>query len=138
MSRQLIDYLIKSISKVSYENHKKTWQEVFDIFLHYLYIVYTINKYVVATTHQNGTCNILTSAKLLVGYLVVRITRELNKEPSLYCYPIYISYKWSILQQCVYLMSTLQWLYKTMYPALMSMCPTYGNNVVYMLPNVIV
>ena len=63
---------------------------------------------VVATTHRNGTCDILTSAKLSVGYLVVEITRELDKEPLLYCYPIYISYKWSILQQCVYLMSTLQ------------------------------
>ena len=48
---------------------------------------------VVATTHRNGTCDILTSAKLSVGYLVVEITRELDKEPLLYCYPIYISYK---------------------------------------------
>jgi len=63
---------------------------------------------IVATTHWNGTCDILTSAKLSVGYLIVGITRELNKEPSLHCYPIYISYKWSVLQQCVYLMSTPQ------------------------------
>ena len=63
---------------------------------------------VVATTCQNSTCDMLTSAKLLIGYLVVGITRELNKEPSLYCYPIYISYKWSMLQQYVYLMSTPQ------------------------------
>jgi len=49
--------------------------------------------YVVATTRQNGTHSMLTSAKLSVGYLVVEITRELNKEPLLYCYPIYISYK---------------------------------------------
>ena len=48
---------------------------------------------VVATTCWNGTCDMLTSAKLLVGYLVVGITRELDKEPSLHCYPIYISYK---------------------------------------------
>jgi len=41
-------------------------------------------KCVIATTHQNGTCDMLTSAKLLVRYLVVRITRELDKEPSLY------------------------------------------------------
>jgi len=53
---------------------------------------------VVATTCRYGTCSLLTSAKLLVGYLVVGITRELNKEPSLHCYPIYISYKWSMLQ----------------------------------------
>jgi len=93
---------------------------------------------VVATTRQNGTCDMLTSAKLLVGYLVVGITRELDKEPSLHCYPIYISYKWSMLQQYVYLMSILQWLCKTVHPALMSMCPTCGSNVVYMLSDVIV
>jgi len=43
-----------------------------------------------------------------------------------------------MLQQYVYLMSTPQWLCKTVYPALMSMCPTYGSNVVYMLPDVII
>ena len=63
---------------------------------------------VVATTCQNGTRSLLTSAKLTEGYLVVGITRELNKEPSLHCYPIYISYRWFMLQQCVYLMSTPQ------------------------------
>jgi len=41
------------------------------------------------------------------GFSVVEITRELNKKPSLHCYLIYISYKWSVLQQYVYLMSTL-------------------------------
>ena len=40
--------------------------------------------YVVATTHQNGTRDLLTSVKLSVDYLVMGITRELNKEPSLY------------------------------------------------------
>ena len=39
---------------------------------------------VIATTRQNGTHSLLASAKLLVGYLVVGITRELNKEYSLY------------------------------------------------------
>jgi len=39
---------------------------------------------VVATTCQNSTHDMLTSAKLSVGYLVVGITRELDKEPSLY------------------------------------------------------
>ena len=63
---------------------------------------------VVATSCQNGTCSMLTSAKLSIGYLVVGIIRELNKEPSLHCYPIYISYRWSMLQQYVCLMSTLQ------------------------------
>jgi len=93
---------------------------------------------VVATTRWNSTCDMLTSAKLSVGYLVVRITRELNKEPSLHCYSIYISYKWSMLQQCVYLMSTLQWLCKTVHSALMSMCPTCSSNVVYMLSDIII
>ena len=48
---------------------------------------------VVTTTCRKGTCSLLTSAKLSVGYLVVGITRELDKEPLLHCYPIYISYK---------------------------------------------
>jgi len=41
-----------------------------------------------------------------IGYQVTNggITRELDKEPSLYCSSIYITYKWSVLQQCVYLM----------------------------------
>ena len=56
--------------------------------------------YVVAITHRNGTCSLLTSTKLSISYLIVEITRELNKKPSLYCYPIYINYMWSILQQC--------------------------------------
>jgi len=54
---------------------------------------------VVATTRWNGTCSMLTSAKLSVGYLVVGITRELDKEPSLHCSSIYINYIWSVLQQ---------------------------------------
>jgi len=33
------------------------------------------------------------------------ITRELDKEPLLYCSSIYINYMWSVLQQYVYLMS---------------------------------
>ena len=39
---------------------------------------------VVATTRRNSTRSMLTSAKLSVGYLIVGITRELNKEPLLY------------------------------------------------------
>ena len=50
-----------------------------------------MNLIVVAITCQNGTRSLLTSAKLSVGYLVVGITRELNKEPSLHCYPIVIA-----------------------------------------------
>ena len=53
---------------------------------------------VVATTHQTSTYSMLTSAKLSVGYLVVGITRELDKEPSLYCSSIYINIMWSVLQ----------------------------------------
>ena len=47
---------------------------------------------VIATTCWNGTHSLLTSAKLLTGYLVVGITKELDKELSLHCYPIYINY----------------------------------------------
>ena len=54
---------------------------------------------IVATTHWNGTCSMLTSAKLSINYLVVRITRELDKEPLLYCSSIYINTIWSMLQQ---------------------------------------
>jgi len=54
---------------------------------------------VVATTRWNGTCSMLTSAKLIEGYLVVGITRELDKEPLLYCSSIYINTMWSVLQQ---------------------------------------
>ena len=43
-----------------------------------------LSSTIVATTCQNSTCSLLTSAKLSVGYLVVGITRELDKEPSLY------------------------------------------------------
>jgi len=60
---------------------------------------------VVATTRRNGTHSLLTSAKLSVGYLVMGITKELDKEPSLHCSSIYINTRWSMLQQCVYLMS---------------------------------
>ena len=42
-----------------------------------------------------------------MGYQVKSggITRELDKEPSLYCSSIYTTTLWSVLQQCVYLMS---------------------------------
>ena len=79
---------------------------------------------VVATTRRNSTCDMLTSAKLSVGYLVVGITRELNKEPSLHCSSIYINTRWSVLQQCVYLMSyySFTMLLPQGYHAI-SMCP---------------
>ena len=53
---------------------------------------------VVATTRRNGTCSMLTSAKLTEGYLVVGITRELDKESLLYCFSIYTNIMWSMLQ----------------------------------------
>jgi len=65
--------------------------------LQYSYLTYILH--VVATTHRNGTCDMLTSAKLSVGYPVVGITRELDKEPLLHCSSIYINYMWSVLQQ---------------------------------------
>ena len=42
-----------------------------------------------------------------MGYQVTNgeITRELDKEPSLHCFSIYINTRWSVLQQYVYLMS---------------------------------
>ena len=42
-----------------------------------------------------------------MGYQVKsgRITRELDKEPLLYSFSIYTTTLWSMLQQCVYLMS---------------------------------
>ena len=54
---------------------------------------------IVTLTYWNDTCSMLTSAKLSVGYLVVEITRELDKELSLHCSSIYINTTWSILQQ---------------------------------------
>ena len=61
--------------------------------------------FVVVTTCWIGTHSLLTSAKLSVGYLVVGITRELDKEPLLHCSSIYINTMWFMLQQCIYLMS---------------------------------
>ena len=55
--------------------------------------------YIIATTRWNGTYDMLTLAKLSVGYLVVGITRELDKEPSLHCSSIYINTMWFVLQQ---------------------------------------
>ena len=86
-----------------------------------------LSSTVVATTHRNNTCDMLTSAKLLVGYLVVGITRELDKKPSLYCSSIYINYMWSMLQQCVYLMSYYS----------STMCLSWGHHAIYMCPDII-
>jgi len=53
---------------------------------------------VVATTRRNSTYSLLTSAKLSIGYLVVEITREPDKEPLLYCSSIYTTTSWFVLQ----------------------------------------
>jgi len=82
---------------------------------------------VVATTRQNSTCDMLTSAKFSVDYLVVGITRELDKEPLLHCSSIYINTRWSVLQQCIYLMSYYS----------STMLLPQGHHAVSMCPNVI-
>ena len=56
-------------------------------FIHPTYV--QIALIIIATTCQNGTRSLLTSAKLSIGYLVVGITRELDKKPLLY-YLLYI------------------------------------------------
>ena len=88
---------------------------------------FTIIETVVATTRRNSTHSMLTSAKLSVGYLVVGITRELNKEPSLHCSSIYINTSWSVLQQCVYLMSYYSF----------TMLLPQGHHAMSMCPNII-
>ena len=88
---------------------------------------------VVATTCQNSTHSMLTSAKLSVGYLVVGITRELDKVPLLYCSSIILQapgpcYNNNYLPLCPYIVlmfyysSTCVFLKATMLPtyALMS------------------
>jgi len=56
---------------------------------------------VVATTHHSRTNDLTTSKAFQWGYQVTNrgITRELDKEPLLHCSSIYITYKWSVLQQ---------------------------------------
>ena len=75
------------------------WNEAFALLLVWFSLLITMVNTVVATTHQNSTCSMLTSAKLSVGYLVVGITRKLDKEPLLHYSSIYTSISWSILQQ---------------------------------------
>ena len=57
---------------------------------------------IIATTCWNGTCSLLTLAKLSIGYLVVGITRELDKELSLY-YPLYIYMAFGLCYNNIYL-----------------------------------
>ena len=78
-------------------------EHILVVLLAFYYLSKQNTKIVVTTTRRNSTHSMLTSAKLSVGYLVVGITRKLDKEPSLHCSSIYITYRWSVLQQCVYL-----------------------------------
>jgi len=89
---------------------------------------------VVATTRWNGTRSMLTSAKLLVGYLVVEITRELDKEPSLY-YPLYIYMAPSLCYNNIYLALKSMPLPHVL--LLIYMCFTYGHHASYMCPDII-
>ena len=57
----------------------------------------TVHTGIVATTRRNGTCSMLTSAKLTEDYLVVEITKELDKELLLHYSSIYINIMWSVL-----------------------------------------
>ena len=77
-----------------------------------------VSFYVVATTCWNGTHSMLTSAKLLIGYLVVGITRELNKELSLY----YLLYIYIASDPC----------YNNIYPALKFMHHPYVLLLIHM------
>ena len=64
-----------------YEIHdKKMWTVIREL-ENWRHLLESAN--VVATTRWNGTCSLLTSAKLSVGYLVLGITRELDKESLL-------------------------------------------------------
>ena len=94
----IIEEVIQSskFTILSKSNHEKAFID--EVILNYKSLN-TNNIDVVATTRWNGTCSLLTSAKLSVGYLVMGIIRELNKESSLHCSSIYINYMWSVLQQ---------------------------------------
>ena len=59
-------------------------EDIFALRVLVLLSIWRASHFVVATTRRNGTRSMLTSAKLSVGYLVVGITRELNKEPLLH------------------------------------------------------
>jgi len=67
---------------------------------------------VVATTHQNGTCDMLTSAKLLVGYLVVGIYKR-TRQGALaallpYLYKLQVVYATTMCLPHVYSAVTVQ------------------------------
>jgi len=64
---------------------------------------------VVATTCWNGTCSLLTLAKPSTSYLVVGITRELNKEPLVpYLYKLQVVHATIMCLPHVYSIVTVQ------------------------------
>ena len=81
----------------------------------------------VVTTTCHSRTNDLTTSKALSGLSSNEwgITRELDKEPLLHCSSIYIIYKWSVLQQYVYLMSIhhASTLYPITHPHVFSLRP---------------
>ena len=97
VTSQIMRYMIIIICNERIKNNTKISFKYIAM-VYYLYC-YDLSSFVIVTTHWNGTHDMLTSAKLTVGYLVVRITRELDKEPLLYCSFIYINTMWSMLQQ---------------------------------------
>jgi len=91
VSPQLVDWF--SQTKLHWKAPNENYLQICEMYKsdnkQLRYQVISNCKSVVATTRRNGTRDMLTSAKLSVSYLVVGITRELDKEPSLY-YPLYI------------------------------------------------
>jgi len=58
-------------------------------FYYVFYDTWSYDYVVVATTRQNGTCDMLTSAKLSVGYLVVGIYKR-TRQGALAVLPLYL------------------------------------------------
>ena len=124
VSQPLYNYFQSNLYVIIY-----IWTEYQEYSMKYIYstsqmsklslTLHTFSVTIVVTTRQNGTCSLLTSAKLSVSYLVGGIIRELDKEPLLHCDPIYINYMWSILQQCL-----------TSIPALKASCLSYVYSAV--------
>jgi len=95
-----------------------TWTciKVCFIFTHIYYVLYSSYGLSVSTSYSSRCCSNHLSLKdkwshneqsSPMGYQVKsgRITRELDKEPSLHCSSIYTTTLWSVLQQYIYLMS---------------------------------
>ena len=68
-------------------------------------ILYNVTTACCCSNHQTQCPMISLTSKSQNQISSEKFTRELDKEPSLHCSSIYITYRWSMLQQCVYLMS---------------------------------